>query len=335
MSALTDDRALDIAWARPASIPCPLINYSGPAFAGLEQLLAWGQPFIIGFESSTTRAYAGYAEGRVDARALLDVLRTIPDYLSGNYSTWMCAADANSTPAWALPGVQDYFAGAADEFLAIGYRPKITFGYGNPEASAAAVAGVNGRGLRGERWGIGTWREGEGGGPNQPPAVSTAAMLQSGNTPGPAEGTDLDWLYLPIAQLGFNNGPSSPTPARSETDMDICWGKNMNGDTQTWLANGSVASHQFTGAPGAYGIPQDALDYHAANPTVEIRLVSPGVLDTLYASRPEVLTAAIARAVATPGSGPTPPDTTAIEAAIVAADTAIEQAKQALAAVKG
>lgn len=335
MTAFTGGIACDIAWARPATIPCPIINYSGPAFAGVEQLAAWGQPYMVGFESATTRAYAGGDAGAEDARALLDVLRTIPGYLEGNHSTWMCAADANSTPAWALPGVTDYFARAADEFLAVGYRPHITFGYGNPEASRAARAGIATRGLRGERWGIGTWREGEGYGANTPPAASTAAMLQSGNTPGPADGTDLDWLYLPLEELGFYGGPAGGALSIDVSQEDTMYGKDSAGryykdSPGVWVAlTAAEAAAVYTAALGGAKITVldlgDPINVVAANAATVADMKKLGLVPPTGA-----------------GTAPVPVDTSALETAIVAAETAnnasagaIAQAKAALAAVKG
>lgn len=215
MSELTGKTGADVAWARPADIPADVIlNYSGPAFAGLEQIRAWGKPYLLGFESTTTRAYAGYDAGVVDAQQLRGVAATIPGYLESSCGAWYCAADERSTPAWALGGITDYGRAFRDVF-----GPTVPLiGYGNPDARRAAAAGSGAPFLP---WGIGTWGEGEGGYPNQPPASSECALVQSGNTAGPAPGTDLNWLYQPLELFRAYGGPAGAPPSSSTSDRGV------------------------------------------------------------------------------------------------------------------
>lgn len=206
----------DVAWgARGLSMgPYDLVNgYSGPAFPGLDQIHAWGKPFLLGFESATTRAYAGGDAGAVDAQELIGVARTLPGYLEAHCGFWMCAADANSTPAWALGNITDYFRRASLEILSAGWVPARGFGYGNRDAAMAATDGIVAAGLPGDEWGVGTWGYGEGGGTNQLPGDSDAALVQSGNTPGLVDGTDLNAMYQPLDYFGAYGGPAADVPS--------------------------------------------------------------------------------------------------------------------------
>lgn len=218
MTVRTGEVAADVAWGRPGSIPADLIlGYSGPAFPGVAWIQAWGKPFLLGYESTTTRAYAGGDAGAQDADQWVSVARSIPGYLEGRCGFWICCADANSTPAWALPNITEYARRFTVRVVAEVGVPVPGLGYGNPDASAAGAAGITAGGAFGMRWGVGTWGEGEGANPGRPPADSDAALIQSGNTPGPADGTDLDWLYQPLSTFAAFGGPAStPIPHPQE-----------------------------------------------------------------------------------------------------------------------
>lgn len=276
MNARTPLIAADVAWgARGIGIPAELIlGYSGPAYAGLDQIRAWAKPFLLGYESTTTRSYAGGDAGQADIEQLISVARTIPGYLKGGCGFWMCAADETSTPAWAWPGITDYFRRATARYLAEIGQPPAVPPYGNRDAVAAAHAGIVAGGGIPLDWGVGTWGYGEGRGANQPPDVSDAAMLQSGNTPGPAEGTDLDWLYVPLERFRAWGGPTpapSPLPSTSEEDdMRIVVGQVFG--RQGWIA-WKVAGNQIlkqwaeyngtSGGPAVNDIPPAVAAYVA------------------------------------------------------------------------
>ncbi len=191
----------DVAWARPAVIPDDLImNYSGPAFCGLDQVKAWGKPYLLGYESSTTRAYAGGGAAIPDAQQLLGVARTLPGYIESGCGFWFCAADTPNSPDHVLGWIREYGAEFARQIHAVcGVVPILA--YGNRAAASAACAGIADAGGRPYPWGVGTWGYGEGGAPNSGPSESDAALVQSGNTPGRAEGTDLNWRYVDLAEL--------------------------------------------------------------------------------------------------------------------------------------
>ncbi len=216
MSARTSLVLADVAWARPENLGAVvdgILGYSGPAFPGLDWIRHWGKPFLLGFESSTTRAYAGGDAGAEDARQLISVARTLPGYIENNCGAWWCSADSPNTPGWAVPGCTEYARRFVLECIGIGWRPTIGLPYGNRDASSAGVAGAIAAGIGSGMWGVGTWNFGEGGGAFQLPSDSDAVILQSGNTPGPADGTDYDALYRPLEELGFYGGPIATTPA--------------------------------------------------------------------------------------------------------------------------
>lgn len=223
MTAQLTERWGDIAWARPWSV-APYVGmsiYSGPAFPGLEWIRRWNVPVILGYESTEERAYSGEAGGRVDARQLISVARTLPGYVEAGCSFWMCAADRSRTPAWALPQITGYFRVATLEILDSGWAPARGFGYGNRDAALAATDGIVAAGVAGDEWGVGTWLYGEGSWPNALPAESDAALLQSGNTPGLVDGTDCNAMYQPLSYFAAYGGPAAePEPVVIPTQPD-------------------------------------------------------------------------------------------------------------------
>lgn len=211
MNTRTGELACDVGFPpHPGKVPVALANiYSGAARPDPATIKGWGVPVLLGFEATTTYSYGG--AGNVDAAAdqLLGAAQAI-GYPSG-CGFWICAADENSTPAQYLPNIEAHFGRWRERLGPVPITP-----YGNPDAIYAAARGAGGLI---NLWGVGTWNGGEGGGPNQPPAQSPFSLLQSGNTPGPAPGTDLDWLYVPVANFAAWGGPA-PAPAPEE-DMDI------------------------------------------------------------------------------------------------------------------
>lgn len=202
MAARTGQTGADVAWARPPVIPADLIlGYSGPARPTVEQINAWGKPFLLGFESATTRAYAGWDAGIADAQWHESRARELG--YPPECGTWVCAADTPSTPAVFWPAIRDYFA--AWRSVIGPTRPLLA--YGNRDAVREALAG--GATLA---WGVGTWGYGETSW-GAPPAESDAHLIQSGNNPGPAEGTDLNWCYAPLEVFGAWHGPTATIPA--------------------------------------------------------------------------------------------------------------------------
>jgi len=235
MNDRTDRIAADVAWSRPPDIPADLIlNYSGPAFAGVEWINRWGKPYLLGFESTTTRAYAGGDAGAVDARQLLGVMRSIPGYLERRCGFWVCAADSPSTPGWALDQVTEYCRRFAAVIVAeVGEVPALA--YGNVDAARAGARGLTAAGAIGREWGVGTWGYGEGGSANRPPRISSAALIQSGNTPGPAEGTDLNWIFTELGAFAAHGGPRTTTqPKRKAEDVMLFHTSDDGGTTVQW-----------------------------------------------------------------------------------------------------
>lgn len=205
MNARTGELAHDVAWARPPAIPGALIlGYNGAARPTKAEIDAWGRPFLCGFESATTRSYAGgdagWADGEFSVRSFAELGYPI------ECGSWVCAADSPSTPAQFLPNVEAYGLNYARRLIAAGRLGPLLV-YGNPDAVEALCRGVRAAGLVALRWGVGTWGYGEGGGANMPPAQADAELVQSGNTPGQADGTDLNWLYAAVAVFGAWGGP--------------------------------------------------------------------------------------------------------------------------------
>lgn len=221
MNVRTGEIAHDVAWARPPAIPGALINvYNGAARPTKEQVDAWGKPVLMGFESATTRSYAAGDAGEADAAFSCTSFDEVG--YPRECGSWICAADANSTPPQFLANITDYGRRYALRMI-VGGRSGPILAYGNPDAVEAMCAGIRDAGLVALRWGVGTWGYGEGGGPNQPPAEADAELVQSGNTPGQAEGTDLNWLYAPVSIFAAWGGPTvTPTnPYLMEDSMDF------------------------------------------------------------------------------------------------------------------
>jgi hypothetical protein len=166
----------------------------------------------------------------------------------------VCAADASSTDAFYVSNITQYFAA----WRSVLGASRVIWAYGNPTAVEAAIAG--GATIR---WGVGTWGYGEGGGPYQMPTSSGADILQSGNTPGPADGTDYNALYAPLSTFAAWGGPS-PTPpvvdSQEGSEMEVAVGPtfpsghlaivvdNAGDEVARWQSDGTAATE-------TYGIP--------------------------------------------------------------------------------
>ncbi len=269
MNTLTGEVAHDVAWSRPPAIPGALIlGYNGSARATREQVEAWAKPFLMGFESSTTRAYAGGDAGDADAGFSCSSFDEVG--YPRECGSWFCAADTPSTPAQFLGNIEEYAYRYALRMID-GGRSGPLAAYGNPAAVDAACRGITRAGLVALRWKVGTWGMGEGGGPNQPPAEADAELVQSGNTPGQAEGTDLNWLYVLTAVFCAWFGPttSAPDPIPMEDDMLVGLKARPGGvanDFDAFLVDGGVIIRTFAGDQAPLGfltVPEDAADYCA------------------------------------------------------------------------
>ena len=215
----TGQIAGDVAFGTPGAIPTDLIcGYSGAAAKPRAQIDAWGRPYLPGFESDPVRAYAGgNGYGAADADQLVGYMDR-EGFPPGN-GYWFCAADSPSTPAQYLANVTAYAQDFVTRMRAHGRTGPGT-PYGNRAAIFAARDGVIAAGSPVNLWGVGPWGFGEGGYANQPPDTCDADLLQSGNTPGPAPGTDLDWLYAPISRFAALGGPPTPASSSEEEPVD-------------------------------------------------------------------------------------------------------------------
>lgn len=265
MNAITGELALDVAFTKfSGEAPVALVvSYNGPALPTREQAAEWNRPLLLGFESDTTRAYAGGDAGERDSAFSCGV------FDSWGYprdcGSWVCAADTPNTSAQFLPNIEEYaFRYAVRQLTGGRFGPLA--GYGNPEAVEAFCRGVRRAGFVGLRWGVGTWRYGETR-DGQPPAVCDVEMLQSGNNPGPRPATDLDWLYAQVAVFAPMGGPA-PTPIFQGDDMPyVGLKKRADGHTfDAWLVDGGVTTRNFAGdqtpwGPFGLSIPADALAF--------------------------------------------------------------------------
>lgn len=270
MNTRTGERACDVGFPPHAtSLPVALATfYNGAAMPDVSIIQGWNIPALMFFESDPTRAYAGFDAGVTDAQYTRGVAQRIG--YPATCGVGFCAADARSTPAQFLANIGQYAAGWRTVFPVVPLTP-----YGNPDARRAAAAGAGGAV---NQWGIGTWDEGEGGGPNQPPDQSECALLQSGNTPGPAPGTDLDWLYAPVAVFGAWGGPVPTTPEEDEVKMyqgDKSGVILLDGANAVRLFQNEIDAYKGVGVPLSV-IPQPQFDALVA---VSTRLQQEGAVD--------------------------------------------------------
>lgn len=220
MNQRTGEIAADAAWPAADQGPNPpvalMLVYNGSARPPRPVVDAWNRPTLMGFESSTTRAYAGGDAGEQDSGWSCD--RYDEWGYGRDLGSWVCAADTPSTPGQFLPNITEYGRRYALRQIAGGRFGPITW-YGNPAAVEAACAGCRAAGVIALRWGVGTWGYGEGGGPNQPPAQADAELIQSGNTPGPlAVPSDLNWLYVVVSTFAAYAGGAAPAPTPKTTE---------------------------------------------------------------------------------------------------------------------
>lgn len=263
----TGEIAADAAWPakdQPPNPPVAMMNvYNGSARPPRDVAEAWNRPVLMGFESAVDRAFAGGPAGAIDGNY------SASSYDEWRYARdrghWCCAADSNSVPAWALANIEEYAFQYATTIRLRGYFGPILW-YGNNAAVDAAVRGTQRAGLVGLRWKVGTWGNGEGGGPHQPPFAADAELLQSGNTPGPlAVPSDHNWLYERVAVFAAMFGPSETTPIEPPPapgdDMEI-----YASPTRVMAAAQGAWLDDFDGAaPRPFGIPNDALEFAQAN----------------------------------------------------------------------
>lgn len=104
--------------------------------------------------------------------------------------------------------------------------------------------------------------------------------------------------------------PYSPTPPVKDHDMIVAVGRTVFGVPIAFLVSGGRTFRTFNGPEGAYGIPQDALDWMAqpGRSAVQYVYVDSQIVDQLLAPWP-----------ATPGPAPEPGTLTPQQQAAVAA----------------
>lgn len=232
-----------------------VLVYCGPARPSvpwLHEMVDNGVAVIFIFESSTTRAFAGYDAGVADAKYTLSRVREVgyPD----ECGIAVCAADT--------PNVSGYEGQIAAYFQ--GWEsvtgPRIKISYGSIVANNAAASG----GAEGP-WGVGTWGYGEASWANARPSDPRGAwLIQSGNTPGPLPDTDLNWLYVPLSQLQpWGGSTAAPTP-KENSNMLVGLRKRPDGAYDASIIDGGIAIHAFTGPMAVWGYvtaPADAQQF--------------------------------------------------------------------------
>lgn len=329
MNVRTGELALDVAFQQfdgppPVALVC---SYNGAALPPKARVDGWQRATLLGFESSTTRSYAGGDAGETDSAFSASVFDAWG--YPRECGSWVCAADAPSTDPVFLPNCEDYGYRYALRQLAAGRSGPILV-YGNPAAVEAVCRGIRRAGLVALRWGVGTWGYGEGRGADQPPSSADCELLQSGNTPGPIAATDLDWLYAPVNVFAAYNGPASstpnPAPPPVEGDMEllifphpVVGGAHFARLVDGKLRRVSPVDHDWasTGPDDElFGVPKQAVDALGVSLAAKLRvdLVGQVAIDVFEASN--------AATAAGGGSGgaaawvPTPEQLTALGAAI-------------------
>lgn len=267
MNARTGEIALDVAFTKfGGEAPVALVlSYNGPALPTREQAAEWNRPLLLGFESSTTRAYAGGDAGETDSG--FSCFAFDQWGYPRDCGSWCCAADTPNTSPQFVPNIEEYGYRYALRQIVGGRLGPITW-YGNPTAVEAACAGTRRAGLVAIRWGVGTWGYGESGS-GAPPAESNCELLQSGNNPGPRPATDLDWLYAPVALFRAMGGPAGggapAAPANRGSSMEIVHYNNPFGLTAV-LTDDGLELQRWNVPPeqNTLGVPQPAWDWWQA-----------------------------------------------------------------------
>lgn len=266
MSARTGELSLDGAWGIDANVPvnpsvAMLNGYNGAALPSKARADTVGRPLLLGFESAVDRAFAGADAGWRDGNFSCDVFDAWGYPLE--CGSWVCAHDGNGTPGWALANIEAYGERYGAALVARGRTGPVTV-YGENAAVDALFRGLNRAGLVGLRWLVGTWGNGEGGGPNQPPPFAECEQLQSGNTSGPYPATDLDWLYADVSTFAPYGLALPPTPVHQEDSMLIGLKRRSDGTFDAALVDGGVVTHSFGGPMKPWGFltgPEDAQQF--------------------------------------------------------------------------
>lgn len=285
MNTRTGELACDVAF-QSNTIPTPavalILGYNGAARPTVETIARWARPVLLGFESDVIRSYAGGDAGDADAAFSCQSFDEVG--YPRDCGSWVCAADASSTPAQYLPNITEYGRRYALR-MAAGGRSGPILAYGNPAAVEALCAGVRAAGLTALRWKVGTWGVGEGGGPNMAPDQADAELVQSGNTPGPVPDTDLDWLYAPVSMFAAMGGPAAATPTpkkKGSSRMELVISPTR---ALTHLGGvlDAVIPNPTDRVPAPIDIPKAAQPIMAANPGMEITHVGEATYDRLLA----------------------------------------------------
>jgi hypothetical protein len=193
----------------------------------LRALIAGGLDIAVVWETTANRTSSGPAAGATDARAANAQATTLG--MPASRPIYM-ATDGNIFDATIL----GYYLAAKDA------SPRPIRPYGNTALVDACAANGMGGGWKVQTWG---------------PPTANASLQQMPNVATPVSGTDVNDVLA--ADWGQWTAPTA-APTTGDETMHIALDDT---DGTYWLWRGDVVTRQFTGAPGAFGIPQDALDY--------------------------------------------------------------------------
>jgi hypothetical protein len=212
--------------------------YCGPAMPPGDVVDSWvaaglGQVSI--FETFSEQAQSDRATGRANATYLRARVASIG--YSRVKAAYVMSDGSAYVPSGPLPTISDYSGGVGD------IEQQGFIGYGNEDAVAAAMRGSP---FCNVDWIPETWtsRQGQG--------------IRQLVGPVPIAGIDLNHRFVSIDGV-----ISGPTTKRGAHGM---WIASHKDPTTNAIQACKVGGDDFvafcTGAPGAYGIPQDALDLH-------------------------------------------------------------------------
>ncbi len=216
-----------------------------PSAGYLAELVAYGIGVMLIQESNPERALEGYGAGVVDGQYAARRVEEagLPDWVT----IPLCVSDNTAnTPSGAAAAIaiQAYVQGFSD---ACGNH-RIAL-YGNRFAVDA------GRNVAKVVW---TWV------PSTWYANDSDGMWQMANIPSPLDGTDLNWILIPLAQVGAwgTSAPApAPTPETEDDDMYVGWGTDSDGVMFTDKIDGGITTIPFSGTVSQYGFYQDGYDY--------------------------------------------------------------------------
>lgn len=215
----------------------------------IDQCLSVGVGVMLIFEEWASQFLGGYNAAIQSCNRMMAAWDALGAPRDGSVIPAVVILDPSPSAAYGNEGaLQDFARGWNDalpfnEFTGYGSRYSLDL--------AGAVAPKMTR-----RWGVGTWGYGERGDGSLPGDVP-ADMIQHGNRGAPVARCDYNTIFR--EDMGQWGGPAV---AKKEDDP-FMWGAvviGLDGRVHAYAVAGSTILYEFGGAPGAYGIPQEAID---------------------------------------------------------------------------